>query len=387
MSATVVVFGASSYVGSRTIRLLLESGYRIVAVSRRPDIARMLLADLDENLEAVALDNVVRDTTKADAVLNFAYITRASPHEIYQQNRRLIEAVAEVAKSSGARRVLHTSTVAVFGYDLAAGVKPAYVRWRSAGEYVETKILAEHELLRRVSPPIRLGIIRLGNVIGPGSRWTAGLAQRILEGKTVGYEDRDGFSNATYVENVADYIRRLVQEPEYKLDKFGAYHHLAEFSGRSWRELLERMATDMSGVAGLVLSHSTSPSSSATSSLTQLGKRAYRGRMGGYVRRMLGLFPHVEWLDTWTARARAYSPPGELRPRVSDRQVLETLSLPRRVQSHVIPGWEPPVTFVEACDTIGAWLKESGYTLAYGGHDQGSGRGGGPTDDDARGLA
>src|SRR5262249_20659857 len=121
---------------------------------------------------------------------------------------------------------------------------PLAVKWRPADPYIESKIYAERLLLRAAARGSDdLAIVRLGNVIGPAAPiWIASLAQRILEARPVGYTSGLGYANATSIDNVGSYICELVRCPSSDLADMGTFHHLAEFSGYSWREILDRVA-------------------------------------------------------------------------------------------------------------------------------------------------
>ncbi len=98
MTETAVVFGATSYVGSTLTRKLLERGDRVVAVSRRPAIARILLPEQSENLSIAAAEDVAGLTRGEDvSIVNFAYVKDAPPQLLYRQNKTLVTAIGEVA--------------------------------------------------------------------------------------------------------------------------------------------------------------------------------------------------------------------------------------------------------------------------------------------------
>ena len=190
MTETTIVFGASSYVGSTVTRKLLERGDRVIAVSRRPAIARILLPEQSESLSIAAAEDVAGLTGgEAVSIVNFAYVKDAPPHLLYRQNKALVTAIGEVAAAADCRRLIHISTSAVFGPRLETSPEPSQVRSAPVEDlYAESKVHAEHLIEGlRGSAGGELAILRLGNVIGPGSPiWVAGLAQRIMEVKPVG---------------------------------------------------------------------------------------------------------------------------------------------------------------------------------------------------------
>lgn len=363
MTGKVIVFGATSYVGSWTIRELLHAGYEVVAVSRKPALASILLQEYEGRIELVDPDETRRQSG-AFAVLNFAYVKEADMEDFYRLNRSLIDNVVDAAISSKAERVVHTSTLAVFGYDLDVPPRPAYVRWHAADPYIESKILAEHRLVRRATQRgLRTAIVRLGNVVGPGApSWVAEPAQRILDDRPVGFEHRDGFSNATYVENVADYLAFVLGAPGERLDSFGPYHHLAELANHRWSEVIDLIARAMS-VEGDT-TRAVAPQRRG-GRVTMLRSRVSGGRAGGYFRAALGVAGRWESVRRAVDRGRVR--PWELtRPlpvRPEDEGFLRIMSVPRRFPSHVMTPWTPKVDFQEAGRAIEDWVASAGYSV------------------------
>jgi nucleoside-diphosphate-sugar epimerase len=363
----VIVFGASSYVGTSAVRSLLAAEYEVVAVSRRPATASIVFGDLADRVAFASIDEATEGIGDAFAVLNLAYVKETKMEEAYRANRDLVDAVVAAAVSSGAGRIIHTSTLAVFGYDLGVRVQPASVRWHPEDPYVETKTLAEHRLVDATSKAgKKLAIVRLGNVIGPGSpAWVAGLAQRTLEGRPVAYEGRDGFSNATYVDNVADYLRFLVAEPGAILDAFGAYHHLAEFSSHRWGELREAIAAATGAGRDVVVESAAGSEGSDGSTVQALRSRARRGRTGGYLRAFFGAASRSRWVREAVARGRAsvWEVTRPMPLTADDEAFLRIMSVTREFRSHVIASWQPPVSFERAIAEIEEWLGSAGYSL------------------------
>lgn len=371
MPDNVVVFGGTSYVGQRTVKALVDAGYHVDAVVRRPSIARILLGDLGDQIGLVSADAIERTPGRgARAVVNLAYARDAAAYEAYRQTRNLIRKVQEAARASRGERIIHISTQAVFGYNFERRPAPAEVHWWPAADpYVETKVYAE-QLLAKASRHggYDLAIVRLGNVIGPAApNWVASLAQRMLDGKAVGYESRLGYANATYVDNVASYVCELVRRPPADLNEFGVYHHLAEFSAHSWREILDCIAGAVGNRYVLVDRGEDGGGSPAASIARAMLASLYRGRAGGYARAVMervdprrGAVGQAVLRLSDLKRTARLAPP-ELGP--SDAQICSILSAQVRFESRTLPGWHPPVSFDEARTAIADWLTSAGYAL------------------------
>jgi nucleoside-diphosphate-sugar epimerase len=303
---TVILIGGTSYVASSLIRALSGGGYRQLVVTRRPRIAQMLLGDLLDQIEVVSADEAIeRAAGTRPTTVNFAYVKNAAKHKVYPATRALIESIDRVATATFADRIIHMSTVAVFGYRFAQRPQPVPVRWQPGDGHTDLKIFAEHALARAASHAgYRLAIVRLGNVIGPGANpWTAGIAFSMLENKPLGQAGHLGYSNATYVKNIASYTQHL-DAPVPALETFGTYHHLAEFSAHSWKEICDRMA-QVIGASDLI----EAPEGSAAGTYWLARPRemvagVYRGPVGNRIRAAMASRGDLPWLDSLVGRMK-----------------------------------------------------------------------------------
>jgi nucleoside-diphosphate-sugar epimerase len=368
----IILFGATSYVGQFFLREFSARNSEVIAVVNNPISARILLAE-HPGMRPMTSEELSRsDLGEVRAVINLAYVRTAPPHRANPQNERLLRAVHDAAVRSRCDRVLQASTIAVFGYEPGELPKPVHVPVQPGNFYIEIKARAEHLLERfSASGGYHLSIVRLGNVVGPGSAaWTAGPAQRLLEGKPLGVTGKAGRSNATYVENIASYFAHLSEAPRADLERFGAYHHLTELGAHSWDEFL----ADIEATVGLrrvlvsgLRARSETPWSHPIGAAL---KQAYRGRLGGYARSVLGRLPWQGALDTAFTRAKQLdAPESHLRGpavQVEDLPLLGLLTTDVAIESHTLPGWTPPCSFAAAEERIVAWLRESGYTVGSG---------------------
>ena len=366
MSDPVVVFGASGYVGGYTVRALLARGHRVIAVTRRPAMARILLAEESAELTIGSAEDARRLIGGANCtIVNLAFVKKADPGWIYRQNRELMSSIERVA-SERCRRLIHISTAAVL--DSVAASNPAPVRLTKAPPdlYGESKLHAEH-LIEKIAEraSCELAIVRLGNVIGPGSpAWMATIAQRLLEVKPLAYEGANGYSNATHVQNVGEYLAHLVDSPPGALSAHGTYHHLAEFSARRWPVLLDVISAEV-GFPWTSVSRPP-PASSGGSPVKRALKAANRTDAGRYLRAGLGLIPDPRALERFNSWVRSPVPPS-VAPTgavgAEDFALLEVLSTENEFPSHAIEGWSPTLGFEAACEGIAEWVRDSGFSI------------------------
>lgn len=174
-----MVTGATGFLGGHLVRSLAEKGFEITALARPTskissqlqDQAQLVEGDLRsaESLNAAWMD--------ADIVFHCAALTtnRASWQDLYETNVRGTQRVLEMAAKGGAQRVVHISTVVVYGLqppqDSAAFTETSpYVqhpdRW---GYYVRSKAAADELALSFCQEQgLPVTVTRLGFLYGPG---------------------------------------------------------------------------------------------------------------------------------------------------------------------------------------------------------------------------
>lgn len=365
---TVVLFGATSYLGQYVLDDLLARGYRVLAVTRNPAVSEILLHAWEGRVTVIAPDQLA-DAGEAAAVVNLAYIKVEKPHRLIQQNALLMQSIHDAAVRLGAGRVVHVSTQAVFGYEFDAPPRPVRAVRRAGDAYVESKVHAEL-LLEELQSGARYGldIVRLGNIVGEGSPgWTANLAQRLLDGRQVGVAGRDGYSNAAFAPNIASYLGHLVDSPIAAGRTIGRYHHFADLSALRWSALIARYA-DAVGVEP-VLAAPIAPLTRTTlrAAVARTLGTVYKGPIGRVARRSLARVAAIDAavetaiFETKTALGAGLAvDPFEV---PQDRDLLAILSSEHEFRSHVEPGWTRPVADDEALDRMARWLVEAGFAI------------------------
>ncbi|AGB21356.1 nucleoside-diphosphate-sugar epimerase [Mycobacterium sp. JS623] len=364
---TVVLFGATSYLGQYVLDDLLARSYRVLAVTRNPAVSEILLHPWKDRITVIAPDQLAA-AGQAEAVLNLAYIKVEKPHRLFRQNALLMQRIHDAAAQLGAARLVHVSTQAVFGYEFSERPRPVRAVRRAGDAYVESKVDAElllEELQSRAR--YRLDIVRLGNIVGEGAPgWTANLAQRLLDGRPVGVAGRDGYSNAAFAQNIASYLGHLVAAPVSSGQEIGRYHHFADLSALRWSTLIARFAEAI-GVMPVLAAPTAAPTrATARPAIAGTLKMLYGGPIGRLVRRSLARVEVDEAIDaaifaTKTALGADVSvDPFEV---PEDRDLLAILSSEHEFRSHVVSDWSRPVADGEALARMERWVSEAGFAI------------------------
>ena len=208
---TVLVTGASGFIGSAVIRALVDRGTSVRALTE-PGRDDDNLTDLpitripgDVRDEAV----VDRAADGADAVFHLAAIYRfwaSDPDLFYDVNVRGTMNVLRAAERAGCRRFVYTSTVATLG--VAENDKPAsedsLVHFEHLfGHYKRSKYLAEHEVLRAGASGLPVVLVHPTFPVGPRDSSPTPTGRTILEfmnGRIPAYVDTG--LNVAHVDDV-----------------------------------------------------------------------------------------------------------------------------------------------------------------------------------------
>lgn len=358
----VVVLGAASWIGQHVSRGLRDDGWNVTAVSRGK--SAFLLERL--GVRVCAAEDL-RAGEAFPVVVNLAFPVDVGGREPHAVNQEIFERVLALAEPGA--RVLHFSTLAVFGLALDQPIQARHLAPRRDYEYVELKLAMERRLAQAAAGAGQeLHLLRLGNVWGPGSaNWVVGLANRLRAGLPVGVEGQDGFSNVTDVANVADYARWLLRTPHGP----GAhFHHLAEFASEPWSRFVGFLA-DILGAEPARVEGLPAPATSLKAEFRRrtidgingLRQAWWDGRYTGSVyrsarRQIPDFIRHARPGRAEEIVARpSFDPPLSQ----GDLHLLRILACPVRFESVTAAGWRPGVDLRESLARVASWLKQAGY--------------------------
>ncbi|MFN2589248.1 MAG: NAD-dependent epimerase/dehydratase family protein [Actinomycetota bacterium] len=188
------VTGATGFIGGHVARRLRERGDEVVALVRAPERAAPL-GDIGCRLVEGTLSSepVIRDAVSgADAVFHVAAIykvgiPRSARPEMYDANVIGTQRVLDAAIAAGVPRIVHVSTINVFGNTRGRVVDETYRRDEADGfltYYDETKYLAHRVAEDRIAAGAPVVIVQPGGVYGPNDPSDLGnLIGRVRAGK------------------------------------------------------------------------------------------------------------------------------------------------------------------------------------------------------------
>ncbi|HEY9871638.1 MAG TPA: NAD(P)-dependent oxidoreductase [Candidatus Obscuribacterales bacterium] len=200
----VAVIGASGFIGSRAVEILHLRGLAEVrpVVRTYSSLARVSRFNLDARV-ADALDKTAMRQA-LDGCDVVVHSVLGDPPVI----TGTVAPVYEAAQQSGVKRVVYLSSIAVHGLAPPPGTNESSpLSLTQPLPYSRAKIRAEQRLLRlREKGSVEVVILRPGIVFGPRSRWTAELADQLLQGTACLVDDGQGICNTTYVDNLVEAI-------------------------------------------------------------------------------------------------------------------------------------------------------------------------------------
>lgn len=190
----IFLTGGSGFIGSQVARLLRERGDEVVALARRPTAAAFLTAlgcevvngDLTD---LVALANGMHGV---DAVVHGAAryelgVPKSELSVMHDNNCGGTRRVLGAAADCGVRKIIHVSTINVYGDTHGKIVDETYQRNRSHGFlscYDETKYDAHQVALEMIHDGLPIAIAMPGVVYGPGDH--AQVGKQLLAAATGG---------------------------------------------------------------------------------------------------------------------------------------------------------------------------------------------------------
>ncbi len=210
---TILVTGATGFVGSTITRLLYEEG-ESVRVLARPNSDRRNLENLDVEIiegdlnDAVSLKRAVKDCSSLYHVAADYRLWIPEPDGIYKTNVEGSRSLLLAAAEAGVERMIYTSSVATLGInsDGTPSDEDTPVSLENMiGHYKRSKYLAEQvvqELIDKEGLPVV--IVNPSTPIGPGDIKPTPTGRMILDavnGKTPAYVDTG--LNLVHVEDVA----------------------------------------------------------------------------------------------------------------------------------------------------------------------------------------
>ena len=205
-NATVLVTGATGFIGGRLAeRLVVEHGARVRALvrnfGRAARLARFPIELVQGDL--CSPESIDRAVAGCDYVFHCAYGSDGQDDARRVVNAQGTRHVLDAALKHGVKRVVHTSTVTVYGNTPDGPLDETAPRVKTGFAYGDSKIEAEETALGYVARGLSVAVVQPTVVYGPfGTTFTIKPLQLLKSGRVILVNGGDGLANLVYVDDV-----------------------------------------------------------------------------------------------------------------------------------------------------------------------------------------
>ncbi|MGX9962728.1 NAD-dependent epimerase/dehydratase family protein [Roseomonas sp. F4] len=195
MDARILILGANGFIGRHMLAGLAQAGYQVIAGARRPRTA-------PDSTSAPAVEWRGVDAGDAASLRAALAGVDAVVNCVAAEPGAMVAATRHLVSEAGARRILHLSSMAVYG--AATGLLDEDAPLTPEGAYGESKAESEHLLRDHAQAGGEVVMLRPGCVHGPGSEsWTARPARLLRAGRLGDLgPGGDGICNLTAVQDL-----------------------------------------------------------------------------------------------------------------------------------------------------------------------------------------
>lgn len=203
----VLVTGATGFIGSRLVEVLIDKYKCEISVlvrdfAKLPFIARFPVKIISGSLD----DKIVieKAVSGVDVIFNLAAAMGGTDEYLRKINIDALENLLEIAMQKKVRKVIHTSTLSVYGNPQSGIISEEIPGKYGAGCYGDSKLDGENLALsfaKEKSYPVV--VIQPTIVYGPFSKmWTIGRINALRKTKVVLIDQGGGTCNAVYVDDL-----------------------------------------------------------------------------------------------------------------------------------------------------------------------------------------
>ena len=200
---TALVTGATGFIGGRLVeRLILQHGVKVRALVRNlagaGRLARFPLAVVHGDVtDPAGLKTAVQG---CDLVFHCAYGTSGSQKHRAWVNTEGTRRLLAAARAAGVKRIVHLSTLMVYGQTADGDLDESAPRRRFGNPYSDSKLAAEKIAL---SSGLPVAVLQPTAVYGPyGGVWTENVLRALKSGRQILVDGGAGLANAVYVDDL-----------------------------------------------------------------------------------------------------------------------------------------------------------------------------------------
>jgi nucleoside-diphosphate-sugar epimerase len=368
----VAILGANGFIGSRTVEMLHLGGLAEVRpiVRTLTSLARLSRFDLDCRIADAC------DRTSLQAAFQGCDMI---VHAVAGDRQTILGSLAptyQAAQDAGVKRIVYLSTASVHGQNPMSGTdENSPLSDRQPIAYNNSKVEAERQLLAlRQQGTVELVMLRPGIVFGPRSYWTMSFADDLLAGKAYLVNDGKGICNSIYIDNLVHAIDLAIKTPGADQQAF----LVSDGEQITWFDFYAPIASAL-GFEAHQIPNATNTAISTNPSLKDRIEKVLASKIS---LAFLSLFPYQWRLAARAALEKLFKPafvspwtfptiPPELPPQpiaTTEMALLQQCQykLPDRKAREIL-GYQPIISFEEACQRSIGWLAFAGYPIIKSG--------------------
>ena len=306
-SLKAAVTGAGGFIGNAICRRLAVEGAEVLGLDVNPDTADRVRATGSDFVAADVADreSLVAALDRADLVVHTAAQVRewGSMDDFVRVNVAGTAHLLDACAQAGAGRVVHISSVVVYGYESHSDQDESAPRRTYGNPYIDTKSASDRLACRRGAV-----VIRPGDVYGPGSvPWTLRPLQMARAGQLAVPGRGDGLMLPLYIDDLAEAVvmaladgkpgeAYTVWDDRARVTFEDHFNRLARLAGAREARRMPRPVLELAGMAmeGWAKVRGTPPAFSA-GAVTFIDRRA--AVSAAKARDELGWAPQVAYED------------------------------------------------------------------------------------------
>ena len=243
-----LVTGANGFIGSNLCASLIKRGDTVVGLVR-PESDLTFLNDLSE-LKVVTGD-IAQKQTLVTAMQNTRIVYHVAgcavdwgPWETFRLvNVAGVQNVMEAALQCGVKRVVHLSSVSVYGFAGGINIDENHpLVARPDDPYITTKTEGEKLALGYNSDQLEVTVIRPAGVYGPNDRTTTLQIAPVLLSRQFGYVDGGKHIMApVYIDNLIQLMHQAAESDAAP----GQVYNAVDDGLTTWKEYIEGMCDEL----------------------------------------------------------------------------------------------------------------------------------------------